>query len=662
MNEQLKVIISAEIKKLQDAVGKAKKSISEFTKQAKEKVQKFGDEFSKVGDAAKKGLAVVGGAVAGAAAALVSLSASTAEYRTAQAKLNTAFETAGASAGTAQKVYNDLFRVLGDTDTATEASALLAQLTTDEEKLSQYTEVLKGVYASFPDSLPTEALIEACNETAKTGQVTGNLADALNWTTMSSEEWKKAFEGHPKALKQFENALKRGETAEDAFNAALTKCNTEAEREQVIRQALTGLYGDAAAEYEKNNASLLAYNEAQAKMAEASAKVGEALQPVMTALTTLGADILTALSPYIEKFAAEYLPKITEALAGVGEKIGEVISWIADNWELVSTIGTIILGIVGTLAALSAAISVVSAVLAIVTSPITLVVLGIAALVAAVVLCIKYWDEIKAKVKEVVDAIVGWVTDMAGKVGEWFSSIKEKMTTAISEAKEAVSNKFEEIKTNISDKVSSAKEAVVNKFSEIKQGMSDKITEAKTAITSTVSGIIDNFRSKFTTAKTTVLGIFDSIKSGLTDKINAAKDAVGSVIETIKGFFDFKFTLPSIPKPSFGITPSGWKLGDLLEGVIPKLSINWNATGGVFDKPSIVPYGNTLQGLGEAGAEAIVPLEKTKWIDVLADKLAAREGNKPIVLMVDGKVFAQTTIDSINQLTRQTGSLALNIV
>ena len=85
--------------------------------------------------------------------------------------------------------------------------------------------------------------------------------------------------------------------------------------------------------------------------------------------------------------------------------------------------------------------------------------------------------------------------------------------------------------------------------------------------------------------------------------------------------------------------------------------------GGVFDSPTIVPYGNTLQGLGEAGAEAIVPLEKnTKWLDIIADKLAGKQGNKPIVLMVDGKVFAQTTIDSINQLTRQTGSLSLNII
>ena len=613
MNEELKVIISAEVKKLQDAVKKAKTSISDFTKQAKEKVEKFGQEFEKVGNAAKTGLAVVGGAVAGAAAALLSLSSSTAEYRTAQAKLNTAFETAGASAGTAKQVYNDLYRTLGDSDVAVEAANHLAKMTTNQQELSEWTTICQGVYATFGDSLPIEGLTEAANETAKVGAVTGSLADALNWAGVS----------------------------EDAFNEKLAACNTEAEREKLIRETLNGLYNDASANYEKNNASLLAYNEAQAKMSEATARVGEALQPVMTALTTLGADILTALAPYIEQFAAEYLPKITEALAGVGEKIGVVIGWIKDNWELVSTIGTIILGVVAVLATLSIAISAVSAVLAIATSPITLVVLGITALVAAIVLCVKHWDEIKAKVKEVAEKIANWAKDMGEKVGKWFSEMGEKMKNAIS----------------------NAKEAVVNKFNEIKQGITDKITSAKESVVSAATNIVNGMREKFNNAKTTVFGIFDSIKQGLTDKINAAKDSIKGVIETIKGFFNFKFEMPHIPKPSFSISPSGWKVGDLLKGSIPKLSISWNAMGGVFDSPTIVPYGNTLQGLGEAGAEAIVPLEKnTKWLDVIADKLAGKQGNKPIVLMVDGKVFAQTTIDSINQLTRQTGSLSLNII
>ena len=86
--------------------------------------------------------------------------------------------------------------------------------------------------------------------------------------------------------------------------------------------------------------------------------------------------------------------------------------------------------------------------------------------------------------------------------------------------------------------------------------------------------------------------------------------------------------------------------------------------GGVFENPTIRTFGNTLQGLAENGAEAIVPLENNlKWLDKLAGMLNERMGSdKPIILNVDGKVFAQTSINSINQLTRQTGHLGLNIV
>ena len=121
--------------------------------------------------------------------------------------------------------------------------------------------------------------------------------------------------------------------------------------------------------------------------------------------------------------------------------------------------------------------------------------------------------------------------------------------------------------------------------------------------------------------------------------------------------------MPKIKTPKFAITPSGWKLGDLLDGVIPKLGITWNARGGVFDKPTVFGYGNGLQGIGENGAEAVVPLENNlEWLNKLADMLAERMGGgTPIILQVDGKTFAQTTINAINKNTRQTGKLGINL-
>ena len=537
MTEELKIKITAELKNLKENVKEGSKSIKEFVEKNKEKVKEFNEEFQKVGDVAKKGLGIAAGAAAAGATALLALGAATKEQRENQAKLNTAFENAGSTASVAKGVYEGLFRVLGEDDVATEAANHLAKLTTNQSELSEWTTICQGVFATFGDSLPIEGLTEAANETAKVGQLTGVLADALNWAGINEEE----------------------------FQAKLDACNTEAEREALIRNTLTGLYTDAATLYEENAAGVLSQNEAQMKLNENMAKIGELMAPVNAMLSEFGAEILAVILPQLSQFITEYAPKIKEALTELATKIGNVMKWLIDNWDLVSTIGAIILGVAAALTVFSTAMTVVNFVMS--ASPVTWIVLGIVAaitaLVAVIVLVIKNWDNIK----------------------------------------KATSNAMDAMKSKI-------------------------------------DGAIEKIKSKFDTFLTKIKNIVDKIK----------------------GLFNFTFTLPKLKVPSFGITPRGWSVGDLLKGSIPKLSVNWNAMGGVFDKPTIMPYGNTLQGLGEAGAEAIVPLENnTEWLDKIADKLASKQASTPIVLNVDGKTFAQTSINSINQLTKQTGSLGLKL-
>lgn len=537
MTEELKIKITAELKNLKENLKEGKSSIKDFVENNKQKVKEFNEEFQKVGDVAKKGLTVAAGAAAAGATALLALGAATKEYRENQAKLNTAFEVAGASANVAKGVYEGLFRVLGDDDVAVEAANHLAKLTTNQSELSEWTSICQGVFATFGDSLPIEGLTEAANETAKVGQLTGVLADALNWAGVN----------------------------EDEFQAKLDACNTEAEREALIRSTLTGLYGDAASLYEENAAGVLSQNEAQMKLNESMAKIGELMTPINAMLSEFGAEILAEIAPHLETFISEYAPQIKEALTELATKIGNVLKWLIDNWDLVSTIGAIVLGVAAALTVFSTVMGIVNAVMW--ASPVAvtvgLIVAGLTLLVTAIVLVVKHWDKIK---------------------------------TATSNA--------------------------IN-------GMKNAVSE-----------MVENIKSKF-----------ESLKSKLT-----------TIVDKIKGLFNFTFNLPKIKVPSFGITPKGWSVGDLLKGSIPKLSVNWNAMGGVFDKPTIMPYGNSLQGLGEAGAEAIVPLEKnTEWLDVIADKLARKQASTPIVLNVDGKTFAQTSISSINQLTKQTGSLGIKM-
>lgn len=105
---------------------------------------------------------------------------------------------------------------------------------------------------------------------------------------------------------------------------------------------------------------------------------------------------------------------------------------------------------------------------------------------------------------------------------------------------------------------------------------------------------------------------FQKIGDAIMTPINKAKDFVKGVIDKIKSFFQFKVELPKIKLPHFAITPSGWKLGDLLKGSLPKLGISWYrkamTNGMILDNPTVfgVSRNGNLLGAGEAGPEVVV--------------------------------------------------------
>lgn len=110
--------------------------------------------------------------------------------------------------------------------------------------------------------------------------------------------------------------------------------------------------------------------------------------------------------------------------------------------------------------------------------------------------------------------------------------------------------------------------------------------------------------NKFNALKDGISKIFGSIRDKMVKPIEKARDLIRGIINKIKGFFSFKFKLPHIKLPHFAINPKGWHLGDLLEGVIPSLGIDWYAKGGIFTKPSVI-------GIGEGTSpEAVIPIDK----------------------------------------------------
>ncbi len=203
--------------------------------------------------------------------AIWNLDEATEEYRAAQGKLTTAFEAAGYSGEAAQKSYNEFYKILGDTDTATEASQLLAQLAQNEQDITKWTNIAAGVYGTFGDALPIEGMIESANETAKVGQVTGSLADALNWVGIS----------------------------EDEFNEKLAACSDESERNRLIMETLSGAYDEASGAFYRNNEALVASREGQAQLDETLAGLGETISNVKNSLR---AEFLPAISEVISAF------------------------------------------------------------------------------------------------------------------------------------------------------------------------------------------------------------------------------------------------------------------------------------------------------------------------------------------------------------------------
>lgn len=268
------------------------------------------------------------------------------------------------------------------------------------------------------------------------------------------------------------------------------------------------------------------------------------------------------------------------------------------------------------------------------------------------------WNTIKSVTSTVWNAVKSFVSTV-------WNGIKTAVSTAVTAVKTKVTQIWNSIKTATSTAFNAVKSTVSNIWNGIKTAISTAITTAWNAITLYVGNIKTTAITSFNVIKSTVSRIWNGIKEAISTPIEAAKEKVRSVIDAIKGFFDFSFSWPKISMPKFSITPAGWKVGDLLKGSIPKLGITWNAEGGILTKPTIFGMnGNNFLGGGEAGAEAILPIDKlegyvvnaiqktvnTVNLNALADAIEDL-ANRPVSMSVNGREFMVATAgdgDSVN--------------
>ena len=275
--------------------------------------------------------------------AFFDLADATEEYRTAQGKLNTAFEAAGYGPETASKAYTEFYKILGDTDTATEASQLLANLVASEKDIATWTQIAAGVAGTFGDSLPIEGLIEAANETAKVGQVTGALADVVNWGSLAGETFGVTLRENTKANEEWNKAVTEASSAEDYFNLALQECSTESERNQLIMDALSQGYDQASDAFYRNNEELVKTRENQALAQESTGNLGGAVQELKNDINT---DFTPAISGVVDAFA-DVVAGADGAKENLSTAISELITEYSEKLPEYAALGADIIESVG---------------------------------------------------------------------------------------------------------------------------------------------------------------------------------------------------------------------------------------------------------------------------------------------------------------------------
>lgn len=287
---------------------------------SKSGADKAGANIESFGDKMKGVLAGI--SVAALAASIGELVSVTNEFQEDMGKLSVAAQQNSVSTDAANGAYRDMVGILGETDQSVEAvNHLFALCGENTQALSDWTNIASGVYATFGDSLPLEGLTEAANETAKVGQVTGPLADAINWASQAAVQQGVALSGNQAAIDAYNSALASGATQEDAFNAALAACNTEQERAQLITDTLNGVYAEAGAQYQQTNADVIAYRQSQSDLTAAMSSLGQAFMPIVTGLTDVATMLLSGVQPAVQWFVTN-LPIIAPILAGIVTTIG----------------------------------------------------------------------------------------------------------------------------------------------------------------------------------------------------------------------------------------------------------------------------------------------------------------------------------------------------
>lgn len=234
------------------------------------------------------------------------------------------------------------------------------------------------------------------------------------------------------------------------------------------------------------------------------------------------------------------------------------------------------------------------------------------------------WEAISAAAEMFMGVIQGVIDAVSAAIsGDWegvWRGIGEVFSSIVNGILRLGANIFNALATTVSSIIT----GLFNTFSGIMRNIYNVASSIWNNIKSTVSNVANSLVSgvvgTFNGFVSTVTGIFDKAAYAITHPMETAKSAIKGIVDAIKGFFTgFKIQIPHIKLPHFSIKPSGWQIGDLLEGKIPSLGIDWYAKGGEFNSPAII-------GVGEAGRETVLPLSNPRTMRNVGEAIAEAGG------------------------------------
>lgn len=340
--------------------------------------------------------------------------------------------------GETKQTYKQLIGVLGDTQSAATTTANLQAIGLEQSQLTQITKGAIGAWTRYGDSIPIDGLAESINETIKTGTVTGNFADMLNWAG----------------------------TSEDEFNEKLEQCSDNSERAQLVldEMANQGLMKSADA-WNENNKALVESNKAQDDYNEAMADFSKAVMPVFTEFTK-------ALTTIIQIFSE--LPEPAQQMIAIFIGIIAVLTTIA---PLILAVGTACGWSAGGVAALMTA-----------AAPVIAIIVAIIAAIMAIILVIQNWDEVLNFLTETWESV-------CNKVSELWEGFKKSWTDGFNNVKQKINDFFQNLGENFANGLNSFQNWISNMLSAIVNWAKDFASKGKSAAVNLVKNIAGEIKS-----------------------------------------------------------------------------------------------------------------------------------------------------------------------